>query len=199
MTDKNYFDGEINEFVDWVNGNNSAEGANATNHMPVSGGSIRQLLQSHLKKPIILEYNSVAGKNRLFPSAYARDLYNSDPDTYGDLLIAEFEAAAEYVIKLYSDSACTNEIDASNRDVYVKQGDGTSDNNSFKAYYKIFKGDDEYISNIYVQATVRNSDYKTVSTGSNFSAGSQIDMNLSPLLHEGDNTVELTIGAFIGT
>lgn len=196
--DKNYFDGEINEFVDWVSGDSEISG-NATGGKPVSGGAIRRFLQSRAQKPIVLEYNSVAGKNRIFPSAYARDLYNSDPDKYAKYLIAEFEAAAEYTIKLYSDAACTNEVDASNRDIYIKSGDSTNDNNSFKMYYKIFKGDEEYTSNIYVQAVVRNSNYKTSTIGSNFSSGQQIDINLSSLIHEGSNTIEITIGAFVGT
>ena len=200
MAEQNsYFDGEINEFVDWVNGDNSAEGANATGRKPVSGGSIRQLLQEHLKKPVVLEYNSVAGKNRLFPSAYARDLYNSDPEKYANLLIAEFEAAAEYTIKLFTDANYANEVDASNVNLYIKLGDSTSDNNYFRKYFKVMKGEEEYTSNIYVQATVRNSSYKTASTGANFASGSQINLNLEPLLHEGTNTIEITIGAFIGT
>ena len=197
MADDKYFTGEINEYVDWVSGYNEAEDTNATGRKPVSGGSIRQLLQNHLRKPFILEYDSVSGKNRLFPSAYARNLYYDDPATYTDLLIGEFEAAAGYSIKLYDDDTYSGEISLS--DLYIKSGDTTSLNNYLQKYFRVYKGEDVYTCNVYVQATITNSKYRTSSVGSNFSHGSMINMNLTSYIHDGTNTIDVTISAFIGT
>jgi hypothetical protein len=38
------YNGQINEFTDWVSGQNTLTGDNVTEEKPVSGGSIRQLL-----------------------------------------------------------------------------------------------------------------------------------------------------------
>jgi hypothetical protein len=38
------YKGKINEFVDWVSGQNSLTGGNDTDNLPVSGAKIRELL-----------------------------------------------------------------------------------------------------------------------------------------------------------
>lgn len=62
------YQGTINEFVDWVSGVDSRTEQSVTQNLPVSGGSIRQLLQSHLKKPFI-KYDDVSGGQYIFFSS----------------------------------------------------------------------------------------------------------------------------------
>ena len=46
------YNGTINEYVDWVSGDNSLTGGNDTGGKSVSGASISELLQSRLRSPI---------------------------------------------------------------------------------------------------------------------------------------------------
>ena len=57
---------KINEFVDWVSGNNSLTGQNVTNGLQVSGQSIRDLLQRKLKEPFVMKEDPVNNKYRMF-------------------------------------------------------------------------------------------------------------------------------------
>ena len=49
------YTGKINEFIDWVSGENDLTKQNETGGLSVSGGSIRELLQERLKKPFVLK------------------------------------------------------------------------------------------------------------------------------------------------
>ena len=62
------YQGQINEFIDWLSGVDSRSGLNVTENKKVSGGAIRQLLQSHLLKPFI-KYDDVSGGQYLFFSS----------------------------------------------------------------------------------------------------------------------------------
>lgn len=66
------YTGKINEFVDWVTGIDSLSETNVTNNLPVSGGSIRQLLQDRLKTPFVTYEDKNAGLFRLFSSEDAK-------------------------------------------------------------------------------------------------------------------------------
>jgi hypothetical protein len=48
------YQGKINEFVDWLTGNDSFTNRNVSDNLPIGGGAIRELIQSHLKNPIIV-------------------------------------------------------------------------------------------------------------------------------------------------
>lgn len=68
------YKGYINEFVDWVTGQDTSSQENtqisraSSTGMPVSGGSIRELIQSHLKKPFVSYEDTKAGLYRMFSS-----------------------------------------------------------------------------------------------------------------------------------
>jgi hypothetical protein len=69
------FNNYIDEFVDWVTGEDTSSQeeeekirVSSTGGLPVSGGSIRELLQTRLKKPFTYYEDEVAGLFRLFSS-----------------------------------------------------------------------------------------------------------------------------------
>ena len=74
------YQGKINEFVDWVSGEDTSSEeysseirVSSTGGIPVSGGSIRELLQTKLKKPFVYYEDVSAGLYRLFSSESTRD------------------------------------------------------------------------------------------------------------------------------
>lgn len=74
------FNNYIDEFVDWVTGEDTSNEesvqktrVSSTGGLPVSGGSIRELLQTKLKKPFVYYEDTIAGLYRLFSSESTRD------------------------------------------------------------------------------------------------------------------------------
>ena len=74
------FNNYIDEYVDWVTGEDTSEleeeqktRVSSTGGLPVSGGSIRELIQSRLKKPFVYYEDTVEGLYRLFSSEATRD------------------------------------------------------------------------------------------------------------------------------
>lgn len=62
------YQGQITEFVNWITGIDKRSNLNVTNGLPVSGLSIRELLQNHLLKPFI-KYDDVSGGQYIFFSS----------------------------------------------------------------------------------------------------------------------------------
>lgn len=121
------YDEDINEFVDWITGVDSFSNRSVSSGKPISGSSIRRLLQSRLKEPIVVYDDKQAGLFRLFSSTTARDRWISghnpqdpasyDPDGTDYLEIFNFERPSEYVLS-------TN---LSNDPRYIIKGSDTSD------------------------------------------------------------------------
>lgn len=89
---------KINEFVDWVTGNNSLTGGNDTGNLPVSGGRIRELLQSKVKRPVHVERYKDEHLYRIFSSEDAKEAWERTKDD--SLVIASFVAPSEYAINI---------------------------------------------------------------------------------------------------
>lgn len=89
---------KINEFVDWKTGDNSLTGGNDTNGLPVSGGSIRELLQTKLKHPVHVERYKDEHLYRIFSSEDAKEAWERTKDD--NLVIASFVAPSEYQISV---------------------------------------------------------------------------------------------------
>lgn len=104
---------KINEFTDWVSGENSLTGGNDTSNLPVSGGRIRELLQEKLKKPIFIYRDTNAHLYRVFSSSDAYRAWEKDPVLYKDLEITNFVAPSEYGIEVSITSG---------RESYVRYG-----------------------------------------------------------------------------
>ena len=93
------YNGNITEFIDWVNGVDSITGRNKTNNLQVSGGAIRKLIQNHLKNPITMIEDKENGLYRIFSSEAAYKAWESDPDTYSNLELFNFVRPSDYTIE----------------------------------------------------------------------------------------------------
>ena len=148
------YDGEINEFVDWVSGVDSFTNRNVTDGKPASGGSIRRLLQERLKKPIIVYDDEANGLYRLFSSEASRDRWISthnpqdpsyDPDNNDYLEIFNFERPSEFVLStnLTSDTRYIIKGDSESSEsnlsfnVFLKDKDGQTKSDSLVVTYTI--------------------------------------------------------------
>ena len=76
---------KIDEFVDWVSGENSFTGEDVTGGLKVSGGQIRELIQEKLRKPIHVEEDVSNNVYRIFSSKKAHDLWAENPSDNADL------------------------------------------------------------------------------------------------------------------
>lgn len=98
------YKGNITEFVDWISGLDDITGRNKTNNLPVSGGTIRRLLQSHLKQPIYMVSDTAAGLYRVFSSEASYNAWLDDPETFKDLELFNFVRPSDYEIKTNLDT-----------------------------------------------------------------------------------------------
>lgn len=108
------FNGEINEFVDWITGINELTGENVTANHPVSGKSIRDLLQNRLKAPIYFHYDENNSLYRLFASKEAYTTWTTDEEKYASLELGNFVAPSPFTATLTGLSEDTK---------YVRYGD----------------------------------------------------------------------------
>ena len=72
------YKGEINEFIDWISGINSVTGtklSGVTEETPISGQSIRNLIQSHIKTPFVTFKDDKGGYIRFFSSEEALNMW----------------------------------------------------------------------------------------------------------------------------
>lgn len=96
------YKGDINEFVDWVSGTSVFDREQSiTGGIPVSGSSIRKLLQDRMIHPVYLHQNTTIGKYQLFSSRAAQELYDTNRQKYKDLMLGEFDGPSAYSIKTY--------------------------------------------------------------------------------------------------
>lgn len=115
--DEQLYTNKINEFVDWVSGENVFTGEQVTGGQKVSGGSIRELLQARLRRPFEVDDENV-DEYRFFSSKDAMSLYNENPSDNADLLLFTVPKPSEYTLTL------TIQNDG---DRYVKVGDDITD------------------------------------------------------------------------
>jgi hypothetical protein len=94
----NTYTGNINEFVDWVTGQDSNTEQNVTNNLPVSGGSIRKLIQDRLKVPFCMYEDKENNLYRMFSSKASLDLWFTDRIAYSKLELFNFVRPSEYEI-----------------------------------------------------------------------------------------------------
>ena len=126
MAETETYKGSINEFIDWVTGSDSFTGRNMTDGLPVSGQSIRRLLQERLKHPLVVYEDEEAGLFRMFSSEAARDKWISgmnpqdpayDPESVVGLEIFNFERPSDFVL---------GQVGLLQQPRYIIKGDSTS-------------------------------------------------------------------------
>ena len=84
------YDGIIDEFVDWITGNNVRTNLNVTNGLSPSGLAIRTLIQEKLRRPFVMYEDLEHNLYKMFSSNIARDLYLADSTENADLLLLSF-------------------------------------------------------------------------------------------------------------
>lgn len=99
MADQIY-NNTINEFTDWVTGDNSLTNTNVTGSLKVSGEQVRKLLQKHLQKPIYMVKDEATAMYQIFSSQDAYDAYIESGKQWEDLLIGEFKGPSTYSMKI---------------------------------------------------------------------------------------------------
>ena len=110
------YDGKINEFVDWVTGNNSFTGQNESQGKPISGRAIRELLQEKIKNPFVLKEDIDNNLYRMFSSETAYQMWLENPSDNADLELFNFVRPSDYKLNIT--------INSSNR--FVRYGDSSN-------------------------------------------------------------------------
>ena len=153
MTKKVLFNESINEFTDWVSGENSLTKGNDTNNLPVSGEKIRELLQNRLKEPIYLWRDTTENLYRIFSSIDSWRIWDSDRNRYKDLELANFVAPSEYGIQ----------VTMSGEDTVLYTREGVHDESSTISYsWKVVDGKgNELDENMYIT-------YNIIENGGNY-------------------------------
>lgn len=140
------YEGQINEFVDWVTGINSLTDSNVTSSLPVSGHSIRQLLQDHLKKPFVKYDDKTGGQYLFFSSEEAKDEWLRLTDATSPL--EDQEKATTLVITSMprpSDTAIDVKaiVEGQETDIgnsrYITSGDSTSEAANIQFVVRMYK------------------------------------------------------------
>lgn len=197
------YKGYINEFVDWVSGEDTSQQeseerarASSTNGLPVSGGSIRELLQTKLKKPFVYYEDTKAGLYRLFSGESTRDKWIR-MNTEGS---AEYDPDASTKLELFSfvrptDVSLTQTgLDANPK--YIIAGDSTSSAADLKFYVTITPDADSFTVTYDVQDSTGVKHTFVEARGTEFSNGiTPITKNIYEYLTVGQNTVTVTARA----
>ena len=208
----NTYNGYINEFVDWVTGRDTSDDesivvsrASTTEGLPASGGSIRELLQSRLKKPFVYYEDEKAGLYRLFSSEATKQKWirmntegsaDYDPESSTKLELFNFVRPSDVVMtysgldpnpKYVVNGDTTSRAVQLEYNVYLskEEGGGTVyETDSFTVTYKITDSSGvEHVSVEEKDSTFLNSPTKKVTK------------NIYQYLTVGQNTVSVTMKA----
>lgn len=150
MKKQSLYEGEINEFVDWVSGENVFTGKQVTNGQSVSGGSIRELLQNRLRNPLVVDEDQTENLYRFFSSNTAKDLYYENPSDNAGLQLFTVPRPSDYTLSLTI---------ANDGDRYVKVGDDVTDKTKMQFTWKIGNDKEDDASDVLnVTYTITNAD-----------------------------------------
>ena len=205
------FNNYIDEFVDWVTGEDTSEQevenktrVSSTGGLPVSGGSIRELLQTRLKSPFVYYEDTVNGLYRLFSSESTKAKWirmntegspEYDPENSSKLELFNFVRPSDltmsyqglnpnprYIINGDSNSAAAN----LSFTVYLSKEQGGAtvyESDSFTVTYKVT--DSTGVD--HVSAEEKNSTFLNSST--------PVTKNIYDMLTVGQNTVTVIMKA----
>ena len=191
------YDQKINEFVDWVSGNNKLTGRNVTENMKPSGKVIRELLQDRLQSPIFIpskdNYEGYIedGYWRIFSSKEAYSEWLKDKNGLARLELARFPKQSEYEIEI-------NGLDNNLR--YIIEGNASQSNAILNYSWAIKKGNNNVNDSMRVTYTISNRATKKTTTFTHLFQNSQrdIDLNVYEYLESGENNISINFQG-IGT
>ena len=191
------YDQKINEFVDWVSGNNKLTGRNVTENMKPSGKVIRELLQDRLQSPIFIpskdNYEGYVedGYWRIFSSKEAYSEWLKDKNGLARLELARFPKQSEYEFEI-------NGLDNNLR--YIIEGNASQSNAILNYSWAIKKGNNNVNDSIRVTYTITNRATKKTTTFTHLFQNSQrdIELNIYEYLESGENNISINFQG-IGT
>ena len=177
------YTGDINEFVDWVSGENSFTQQNVTGGQPVSGSSIRRLLQNKLKSPIYVEEDRTNNLYRIFSSRDAYALWLENPSDNADLQLFTIPRPSDYKLTLN----ITN-----NGDRYVKVGDDTNVLTKIQFNWRIYNDEGDSSDGLSVTYTIQNVESGSVSSFiRRYNKGVSEDFSIYQYLKVGENRITI--------
>ena len=178
------YDQKINEFVDWLTGNNSLTGGNDTGNLPVSGGRIRELLQNKVKRPVHVERYKDEHLYRIFSSEDAKEAWERTKDD--NLVIASFVAPSEYAIDIRMKSK---------QHAYIRYGITGQDGSIIKYSWKTAndKGNvfSENVSVTYTNSTTGQSFSEVISPDPE-AEENVVEKEMNKYLQLGTNAISIT-------
>ena len=174
---------KIDEFVDWVSGENTLTHDNITDGKPVSGGRIRELLQEKLKKPIYVEEDTTNNLYRIFSSYKAYTLWAENPSDNAELQLFTIPRPSDYKLTLN----ITN-----NGDRYVKSGDDTNVLTKIQFDWKIYNDEGDSSDGLTVTYTILNVDSGSSNTFiRRYNKGVNEDFSIYKYLKVGENRITI--------
>lgn len=173
---------KIDEFVDWVSGENSFTGENVTGGLKVSGGKIRELLQEKLKKPIFVEEDVSNNVYRIFSSQKARDLWAENPSDNADLELFSIVRPSDYKLDII--------VNSSNK--FIRYGDSSNLGARIQFSWNIRNDEGESSDSLQATYTIENETSGKSTTFTRwYNKGEAVDFSIYDYLEPGTNTVTI--------
>ena len=181
------YTGKINEFVDWMSGENSFTGKNDTGGLQVSGGSIRELIQRKLKNPFYMYEDTANNKYRMFSSEEAFAIWKENPTENSDLELFNFVRPSDYKLELTATDA------GGFNNKFVRYGDSNNIGSRISYSWRIYNDEGESTDSISVTYTISNTVTGSSTTFSRWYNKSDADPNFSiyEYLQPGENAVSI--------
>lgn len=176
------YQGKINEFVDWITGDNEITGQNQTNGLEVSGKSIRELLHEKLRTPFIMKEDVENNLYRMFSSEDSYQLWLENPSDYADLELFNFVRPSDYKLNI--------NINSSNR--FIRYGDSSSLGARIQYTWDIRNDEGESTDSLAATYVITNeATGKSTSFTRWYNKGQAIDFSIYDKLDPGTNTVNI--------
>lgn len=189
---------KINEFVNWQTSRNELTGVSLSGEdMPVSGGSIRNLLVEHLQKPFVWYLDTDDNKIKFFTSELARRLYlehknEDDNQKYLDLVVYSMTKPNDYTIDI-NDAFLQSGIR------YVTAGDPNQEGLKMSYTWDVKLGDRSEVDNLLVTYVIQCPSGKVHQTAESKNYGDRLNttkpLSLYPYLESGTNQVDVRFKA----
>lgn len=181
------YNGQINEFVDWVSGVDSFTGNNVTGGLAVSGGSIRQLLQNKIKNPFYMYEDVAQNRYRMFSSAAAYAKWSENPSDNSKLELFNFVRPSDYKLELQA----TDSDGFNNK--FVRYGDTSSNSTRIAFSWSIYNDEGESSDSLSATYTIANT---TTGASTSFTrwynrSDANPNINIYNYLQPGENTVTI--------
>ena len=193
------FKGKITEFVDWTSGIDELTGSKiqgVSEDTPVSGKSIRDLIQNKLKTPFVTYKDDTAGYIRFFSSKAAENLYK----TYIEAGDEESLEKANSLVLYNMDIPATYRITGLDQFVaarYIIEGNSLSANGQLDILLGIedsLGSPDSDVMTVSYQI-VDNTGNTQYNSSDQIETGKHVVRNIYRYLRSGENKVTITVSA----